>query len=115
MTEQKEDWIRIRKPNGQNWVVNPAYIQELLGIDKIEENRRVMHACIERRLEVLETPLRKEKLLKLLSDETKPRTSHWITGRVGTYQDISELEDEGKLVVTILPKSHRKMYSVKGE
>lgn len=116
MTSKRDvDWIHIIKPDDENKIANPSHIRELLDIKTIGETLgdvKLLLLSIENRLTVLEKPLRKEAILKLLSEETKPHTEHWITNRRGNYLDILELKNEGKLVVTISPKSHKKMYSI---
>lgn len=96
-SERKEDWIRIVKPTGQYRMASPSYVKKLLGVDLSNVYRRIER--IERQLDRLEAPGRKEKILKLLRENGKHNVV-WISNRVMNYQweDLRDLIKTGWIV-----------------
>jgi len=94
MTNRTEVWIHIIEPDGTNKIASPSYIKSLLGIDKIEARISEINKVID----VLEKPMRKQKILRVLNDG-KPHTERFIKRRLADYRylDLLELKDEGHI------------------
>jgi len=94
MTNRTEVWIHVVEPDDTNKIASPSYIKSLLGIDNIENRISEINKVID----VLEKPMRKQKILHVLSDG-KPHTGVFIKRRLADYRflDLLELKDEGHI------------------
>jgi len=92
MSKRTEVWICVIEPDNKSKIASPGYIKSLLGIDKIEARISEINKVID----VLEKPIRKQKILHVLNDG-KPHTEGFIKRRLADYHysDFSELKDEG--------------------
>ena len=106
MTERKEDWIYIIKPNNEQRIASPAFVKKLLGIEKLDVyNIYNRLQKLEQKVDKLEEPMKKQRIIELLkSGESHNR--QWLENRVeglGWYlasKLLRELVDEGKLKIT---------------
>lgn len=96
-----EFWLK-RKKDGKTVLANWQWVNQYLGISDLQRRMNNLEDSIkglEYRIRFLERPLRKQKILKLLAEDGKPRTMRWLAYRMREIwiQDLWELEKEGKL------------------
>jgi hypothetical protein len=108
MTERKENWILFITPENVNKIGSPMFIKELLSIDKLDNSlentvNRVFDRLnrIENRLDAIEYPQKKAKILELLSNG-ESHSRDWINNRISASwwtvdKMLNELIEEKKL------------------
>jgi len=119
MIKRTENWVYIIKPDGEQRIASPDFIKELLGIERLDvQNVYNRIQKLEQKIDVLEEPIKKQKILKILENgETHNRI--WIENRVpdmggyNTIRLINELVEEGKLQVS--KAGAQDMFSIKKE
>jgi hypothetical protein len=100
--KRKEDWIRIMQPDGEDRIASPSYIRKLL---KIESRDQLLSGVLnrlnwlERHVDQLEAPGRKQEVLDLLREHGSHNKT-WIFNRVVnlSWRELSELVSEGLIV-----------------
>jgi hypothetical protein len=85
--------------DGKNYLVSYAGLQNALGICELVRRLEDLTREVRSRLEVLEKPQRKERVLTLLKDGSA-HTWGWLVRRVPDLKlwDREELSNEGKIV-----------------
>jgi hypothetical protein len=102
--KRKQDWIKITTPENKEMIASPEYIKKLLdisGIDKTSfynHSRRISY--LENRIVFLESPMRREKIIKLLERDGEPHTIRWIEGRISgfRYYDLDYLLENNLII-----------------
>ena len=93
---RKENWIRIRTPQGENRIASPAYVKKLMGIDLSNIHHRLI--SIEGKIDKLESPIRQEKIIEALRGQGKHNRS-WLENRVSfQWYDLRPLIHKGIIV-----------------
>lgn len=98
---RKEDWIQIYKPDNTEKIASPDYIRSLLRIDV---DKRILENQIRDltyRIEELEAPIRKAKVLDLLKgDPQSVHTLAWFRAR--SWPSIQERDLKALVLEGIL-------------
>jgi hypothetical protein len=104
MSHRTEAWIYISEPDGQQKIVSPSYILNLIGLASYPEFKKDVQDRlwkIEARLRELEAPERRKGLTTFLEEEAKPRTWECIRKRTwADYTDLIALREEGLIIET---------------
>lgn len=102
MTKRTTDWISFQTPEGESRIGSPAFIKQLLGVDKMEAHIRNAASRIlslERKVHTLESPQRQKEVLELLFEEENSRMFTWLSNRVRNLdrEDITVLVNIGHI------------------
>lgn len=102
---EKQAWFQVtEKPNNRKFLYSVAKVKETLDFSAIEEQLRKLSddlKILEWRLDRIEAPDRKKKILELAREDGGFHTFKWYKGRVWPTikeRDLSELYRDGKLL-----------------
>ncbi len=117
MTEQrKEGWIYIQQPNGEQRIANPEFIKNLLGVNALRSELESKIEDLRYRIEELEKPERKQKILALLATDKGKHGFEWFKNRVYLnikQGDFIELLADAK--ITKIEQKGKTFYGLKQE
>lgn len=97
---RKEKWFRMKYPDGGDYIVSPQGVKQILGICDMTrrmgyDNRRIDD--LERRIEQLETPVRRAKIIETLWGQGWHNAT-WIRNRTKLYSsDLEALTDQKQI------------------
>ena len=96
MSKRKEDWILIYTADNKHMIASPANVRKLLNLDLSNIYKRLISA--EEKIDRLEAPQRKEKIIEVLRGQGK-HNRIWLFNRVRLlYQDLADLIEKGIII-----------------